>query len=82
MTDLEILKLNILERQYPFFEDNELQYYLDKNEGDVRRASYECLIIKAENTGLQVSGMTTKDTSSYFKMLASKYVTTNTGVLL
>lgn len=81
MTDLEILKLNILERQYPFFEDNELQYYLDKNEGDVRRASYECLIIKAENTGLQVSGMTTKDTSSYFKMLASKYVTTNTGVL-
>ncbi len=82
MTDLEILKLNILERQYPFFEDNELQYYLDKNEGDVRRASYECLIIKAENTGLQVSGITTKDTSSYFKMLASKYVTTNTGVLL
>lgn len=81
MTDLEILKLNILERQYPFFEDNELQYYLDKNEGDVRRASYECLIIKAENTGLQVSGITTKDTSSYFKMLASKYVTTNTGVL-
>lgn len=81
MTDLEILKLNILERQYPFFEDNELQYYLDKNEGDVCRASYECLIIKAENTGLQVSGMTTKDTSSYFKMLASKYVTTNTGVL-
>lgn len=82
MTDLEILKLNILEKQYPFFEDEELQYYLDKNEGDIRKASYECLIIKAENTGMQISGMTTKDSSSYFKMLASNYVTTNTGVLL
>ena len=51
------------------------------NNRDVKKASYEGLIIKAETTGLDVSGITTKDSSSYFKMLASKYVQTNSGVL-
>lgn len=75
------LKMNILERQYPYFEDEELQYYLDKNGGNVDKASFECLILKAETTGINVSGLTTKDSSSYFKMLASKYAENNSGVL-
>ena len=73
--------MNILERQYPYFEDEELQYYLDKNGGNVDKASFECLILKAETTGINVSGLTTKDSSSYFKMLASKYAENNSGVL-
>ncbi len=81
MDSLKELKLNIREKQFPFFDDEELQYYLDKNNGDVDKASYECLIIKAETTGLSVSGLTTKDSSSYFKMLASSFVNTNSGVL-
>lgn len=82
MDSLETLKLNIMEKQYPYFSDEELLQRLELNNGDVRQTSYECLIIKAESTGLSVSGLTTKDSSSYFKMLASKYVTTNSGVLL
>lgn len=82
MDSLETLKLNIMEKQYPYFSDEELLQRLELNNGDVRQTSYECLIIKAESTGLSVSGFTTKDSSSYFKMLASKYVTTNSGVLL
>ena len=82
MDSLEALKLNIMEKQYPYFSDEELLQRLELNSGDVRQTSYECLIIKAESTGLSVSGLTTKDSSSYFKMLASKYVTTNSGVLL
>lgn len=81
MGKLEELKINIREKQIPYFEDEELQYYLDKNNGNVRKASYECLIIKAETTGLNVSGLTTKDSSSYFKMLASNFEDTNSGVL-
>ena len=81
MSDLEVLKMNILEKQYPMFTDEELQYYLDKNDGDIEAASYECLIIKAETTGLSVSGLTTKDSSSYFKMIAARFVKTNSGVL-
>lgn len=82
MDSLEALKLNIMEKQYPYFSDEELLQRLELNNGDVRQTSYDCLIIKAESTGLSVSGLTTKDSSSYFKMLASKYVTTNSGVLL
>ena len=82
MDSLEALKLNIMEKQYPYFTDEELLQRLELNNGDIRQTSYECLIIKAESTGLSVSGLTTKDSSSYFKMLASKYVTTNSGVLL
>lgn len=82
MDSLETLKLNIMEKQYPYFSDEELLQRLELNNGDVKQTSYDCLIIKAESTGLSVSGLTTKDSSSYFKMLASKYVTTNSGVLL
>lgn len=82
MDSLEKLKFNIREKEYPCFSDDELLYILrDECKGDINKASYQCLIRKAENTGLTVSGLTTKDSSSYFKMLASNYVTTNSGVL-
>lgn len=81
MDKLQELSFNILEHRCPFFSEEELEYYLQKNNGDVKKASYECLIIKAETTGLNVSGLTTKDSSSYFKMLASNYETTNSGIL-
>ena len=81
MENIDILKMNIREKQYPMFTDDELMYYLEMNKDDVEKASYECLILKAENTGLSVSGLTTKDSSSYFKMLASNFVKTNSGVL-
>lgn len=81
MDKLEQLKFNLRESQVPYFENEELIYLLEKNNNDVKKASYEGLIIKAETTGLNVSGLTTKDSSSYFKMLASKFVKTNSGVL-
>lgn len=81
MDDIEQLKWNLREKQCPYFETSELMALLETNNGDVKKASYEGLLIKAETTGLDVSGLTTKDSSSYFKMLASKYVTTNSGVL-
>lgn len=81
MDKLEQLKFNLRESQVPYFENEELIYLLEKNNNDVKKASYEGLIIKAETTGLNVSGLTTKDSSNYFKMLASKFVKTNSGVL-
>ncbi len=81
MDDLEVLKYNLKEKQTPYFSDEELLLLLKMNDGDVRKASYEGLITKAEVTGLSVSGLTTKDSSGYFKMLASKFCDTNSGVL-
>ena len=81
MDKLEQLKFNLREKQVPYFEKEELQMLLDKHNGNVEKASYEGLILKAEVTGLNVSGLTTKDSSGYFKMLASHFVQTNSGVL-
>lgn len=81
MNNFEQLRFNLREKQCPYFDDEEIQLLLDKNNNDVNKASYEGLILKAEVTGLSVSGLTTKDSSSYFKMLASKYVETNSGQL-
>lgn len=81
MDKLEQLKFNIREKDYPCFDDRELLYILEQAGGDVREASYNALVMKSENTGLSVSGLTTKDTSSYFKMLASRFIKTNSGVL-
>lgn len=81
MDKLEQLKFNLRENQVPYFEEDELIILLEQNNGDVNKASYEGLILKSEITGLNVSGLTTKDSSSYFKMLASKYVETNSGIL-
>lgn len=78
---IEELKFNIRENDVPYFTDEELVMYLEMNDWDVKSASYNCLITKAETTGLNVSGLTTKDSSSYFKMLAAKYRKSNTGIL-
>lgn len=82
MDDLEMLKFNLREKQVPYFEEEELKQLLERNKGNINKASYEGLILKAETTGLNVSGLTTQDSSKYFKMLASKFVETNSGVLL
>lgn len=81
MDKLEQLKFNLREKQCPYFDNEELSALLEQNNNDVDKASYEGLLLKAEVTGLSVSGLTTKDSSSYFKMLASHYVSSNSGVL-
>lgn len=78
---LQELKIALRENAVPYFTDEELEYYLNKNGGTVEQAAYECLIIKAENTTLSISGMTTADTSKYFLRLAAKYRPNNTGIL-
>lgn len=82
MNKLDELKLNIRESDFPMFENETLEYYLDKNKGDVRKTSYELLLIKAETSGLSLDGLTTKNSESYFKMLASHFTGTNSGVLV
>lgn len=78
---LKEMALVLREEQVPFFSQEELQFYLDKNNGKVNDAIYECLVVKSEETSLQISGMTTNDTSKYFLRLASHYRPNNSRVL-
>lgn len=81
MTDIERIKKEIREEQSPYFEEDDFQYYLDKNNGDIDATIYEMLIIKSEDSTISVSGLSTQDTSSYFKRLASRYKQFNSGIL-
>lgn len=71
MKPIDELKMLCREKQVPFFDDEELQYQLDRANGDVNLAAYRCLIIKAENSTVQVSGLTLADTHTYWLRLAS-----------
>ena len=78
---IERIKREIREEQSPYFNEDDFQYYLDKNSGDVDATIYEMLIIKSEDSTITVSGLSTKDTSSYFKRLASRYKPFNSGIM-
>ena len=81
MTDIDIIKKEVREAQAPYFEDDDFIYYLQKNNGDINATIYEMLIIKSEDSTISVSGLSTSDTSSYFKRLASRYRRYNSGIL-
>jgi len=81
MDNLERLKIILRENDCPFFEDEELAFYLDENGGDFEATAYQCLIIKSESTSLVLSGLEASDTSKYFRRLAQRYRKTNSGIL-
>ena len=79
--ELANLKIMIREADYPLFSDEELDYYYNECGNDLRKTAYRCLIIKSENTSLQVSGLSTGNSSDYFKRLAHQYKPNNSGIL-
>lgn len=81
MADIERMKVILRESEIPFFSDEDLQFYLNENNGDVNRALYQCLLIKSENTSLGLSGVNIPDSSSYFRRIAQRYRPNNSGVL-
>ena len=46
MTDIERIKKEVREAQSPYFEEDDFQYYLDKNNGNVNATIYEMLSIQ------------------------------------
>jgi len=81
MSNLDHLKIILREGDIPFFTDEQLEFYLSQNGGDLRTTAYQCLLVKAEDTTLSVNGLSTADTSKYFRRLASQYRPFNSGIL-
>ena len=73
MEPLTELKMILREAEVPFFSDEEITYHLERAGGDVNTAAYWLLLIKAENSILQISGLTLADTSGYWRRLAAMY---------
>ena len=81
MNSLDELKIVLREEEIPFFTDKQLSFYLKENNSDYKATAYQCLLIKAEDTTLSISGLNTSDTSKYFRRLASQYRPNNSGIL-
>ena len=80
MTQLDEIKLILRESDIPFYTDEELTYYLSKYD-TFNEAVYNCLIVKSENTALNLAGLTIADSSEYFRRLADRYRPRHSGVL-
>lgn len=78
---LSELKLILREKDCPFFSDEELTYYYEKNGQSINNTAYQCFLIKAEDTTLSISGLNCADTSKYFRRLAQNYRQSNSGTL-
>ena len=82
MNDKELSKAKLIlrEKDIPYFSDDEIKSYSEIYK-DFNELMYNLLLLKAQDTSLNISGLTTNDSSNYFKMLAQKYRPNNSGVL-
>lgn len=79
--NIERAKKLLREEECPFFNDDDIQFYLLENSGNFNKAMYHMFIVKSEDTTLNVSGLSCADTSKYFRRLAQKYRPNNSGNL-
>lgn len=75
------LRLILREEEIPFFTPEELEAYYQDNNQDLNATIYHCCIVKAENTSVQLSGLSVSDSSRYFLRLAQRYRPSNSGIL-
>lgn len=75
------IKKLLREDECPFFTDEDVEFYLSENGGNVNKTLYQMFLIKAEDTTLSVSGLNCADTSKYFRRLAQRYRQNNSGQL-
>lgn len=68
------LKLILREESSPFFTDEELAFYLEKNGFDLNKTAYECFKIKAEDDSISLpGGLQLANNRAYWLSLAKQY---------
>ena len=71
---IQELKIRLREESSPFFTEEELTYYLSKNNNDLDLTTYECLILKSEDDSISLpGGLQLPNNSQYWLRLAKKY---------
>ena len=82
MGEIQELKLILREETSPFFTEEEIAYYLQKNNYNVNAAAYECLLLKAEDDSIQLpGGLQLANNSEYWLRLAKKYKPNGSRIL-
>ena len=75
------LKRMLREDDSQYFTDIELEAYFKECNDNLNATAYKCLIIKAQDSTLSVSGLSSGDTSKYYLRLAKFYKPNNSGIL-
>ena len=74
MGEIQELKLILREETSPFFTEEEIAYYLEKNNYNIDAAAYECLLLKAEDDSISLpGGLQLANNRAYWLRLAKKY---------
>ena len=82
MGEIQELKLILREETSPFFSDEEIAYYLEKNNYNVNATAYECLLLKAEDDSISLpGGLQLANNSTYWLRLAKKYKPNGSRIL-
>ena len=82
MGEIQELKLRLREETSPFFTDEELAYYLKKNDSNLDATTYECLLLKSEDASISLpGGLSLPSNGSYWLKLAKKYKPNGTRCL-
>ena len=76
------LKRELREDTSPFFSDEDLMYYYEKNNEDFSLTCYECFLLKAENDSISLpGGLNIADNQNYWLRLAKKYKPNGSRIL-
>ena len=82
MGEIQELKLILREESSPFFTEEEIAYYLEKNNYNIDATAYECLVLKAENDSISLpGGLNIADNQKYWLRLAQKYRPSGSKIL-
>jgi hypothetical protein len=74
--------LILREETSPFFSDEEIAYYLQKNNYNIDATAYECLLLKSEDDSISLpGGLQLANNSSYWLRLAKKYKPNGSKIL-
>ncbi|WP_250673534.1 hypothetical protein LZ906_007830 [Paraclostridium ghonii] len=82
MEEIQKLKLILREESSPFFKDEELTYYLNKNGDDINKTAYECFLLKSEDDSISLpGGLQLANNNQYWLRLAKKYKPNGSRIL-
>lgn len=73
-TPLELLKFNLQEKQYPYFDDVDLITLLESNDNNLLKASWKGCLLKANaDDGVSLSSLKVDSNRDYWLGLAKQY---------
>lgn len=79
VTSKELLAFNLQEKQFPYFDDTELDLLLEQANGDVNLATYRGCLIKAQNDAISLGPIDIVSNEKYWLRRARQFSPNYTG---